>query len=239
MRSDSAGVRFWAGGLRLSMMGFYVIVVLLLSLFLLLGRLWWGQGDRLRSLDLRVQKMEREAEILSERGEWTLNYVRIQRGLEELGMHRIPARQRQMITERLWMMSRDYNFDPLLVLALVAHESKGNPWARGQFRSGTASGAMGLMQIKEATGSEMAESFGVQIKQEADLLKPEINLVVGTAYLMKLKARYGNLPHAIMAYNIGPAALDARLRAHTRLPVAYYDEVVRAYRKLLVRLDER
>lgn len=221
------------------MLGFYVIAVLLVLLFFVVGRVWWMHGNRLQRLDVKIQALQQEVELLEERGEWTLNYFRIQRGLDVLALRRIPPRQRQLLAEHLWVLSRDYNFDPLLVLAMVAHESKGNPWARGQFRSGAESGALGLMQIKGETGVEMAESFGITVNSEADLLKPEVNMVVGTAYLMKLMARYGNVSHAIMAYNIGPGAMDSRLRSRSRLPMGYYDDVMRSYHKLLVQLDQR
>lgn len=239
MGNEPVGTRFWTGGLRLSLLSFYASIAFAVLLLLVLGRIWWERGQKLERLDDKVHGHEREVELLAERGEWTLRYYRIHQGLDLLALRRIPVRQRQMLAERLWELSRDYNFDPLLVLALVAHESKGNPFAQGQFRSGTQSGAVGLMQIKYETAVEMADAFGMALSSDADLLKPEVNLVVGTAYLMKLLARYGDLFHAIMAYNIGPGALDARLRSRQRLPVAYYDEVMHSYRELLIQLDKR
>lgn len=238
MRNKKWGDLFWSGGVRFSLLGFYVIVVLLFFFFAWQGKRWWSNGDHLQALDSQIQNLEHEVAWLEERGAWTLGYFRIYKGLDVLSLKRITPRQKQMMAERLWVLARDYNFDPLLVLAIVAHESRGNPWARGQFRSGSESGALGLMQLKHETAAEIAQSFGVIIHSEQDLFKPEVNLVLGTAYLMKLMARYGNVSHAIMAYNIGPGAMDSRLRQRQQLPVAYYESVMRSYRKLLVLLDE-
>lgn len=238
MRNKKLGDLFWSGGVRFSLLGFYLIVLLLLFLFAWQGQRWWSNGDHLQALDSQIQNLEHEVAWLEERGTWTLGYFRIYKGLDVLSLKRITPRQKQLMAERLWALARDYNFDPLLVLAIVAHESRGNPWARGQFRSGTESGALGLMQLKHETAAEIAQSFGVMIHSEQDLFKPEVNLVLGTAYLMKLMARYGNVSHAIMAYNIGPGAMDSRLRQRRQLPVAYYESVMRSYRKLLVLLDE-
>jgi soluble lytic murein transglycosylase-like protein len=83
----------------------------------------------------------------------------------------------------------------------------------------------------------MAKIFGIEIYSEDDLMKPEINIAAGTAFLMRLTARYGNLPHAIMAYNIGAGAMDGRLRRQEKLPVAYYEKVMAQYRKLLASLE--
>jgi soluble lytic murein transglycosylase-like protein len=119
-----------------------------------------------------------------------------------------------------------------MILAVVAQESHGNPNARGRLQSGAFSGALGLMQIKLETAQKMAARFGMRIESTEDLLKPEVNVTVGTAYLIRLIGKYGNWKEALIAYNIGHSAVDRMLEQGQPLPTGYYEKVLAKYRNL-------
>jgi soluble lytic murein transglycosylase-like protein len=60
-------------------------------------------------------------------------------------------------------------------------------------------GAKGLMQMMPATGMAM----GVR-----DLFDPHESIRGGAAYLARQVGRFGSYPHALAAYNAGPAAVQ-------------------------------
>jgi soluble lytic murein transglycosylase-like protein len=99
-------------------------------------------------------------------------------------------------------------------------------------QSGAYSGALGLMQIKLETAKKMGARFGLSIETEEDLLKPEINVTVGTAYLIRLISKYGNWKDALIAYNLGHSAVDRMLESGRPLTTRYYEHVISKYRNL-------
>lgn len=125
-----------------------------------------------------------------------------------------------------------YGFDPLIILAVVVTESGIDADALGRKQSGARSGAQGVMQIKPATARAMAEALGMDEPGADDLADPAYNLSVGVAYLLQMVHRYQNLRLGIMAYNVGPGALESGLRGEAALPEGYYRKVLRTYRKL-------
>lgn len=88
--------------------------------------------------------------------------------------------------------------DPLLVLSLIKQESAFSEDANSSV------GAMGLMQLMPFTAIETDPEV-----RNAQLLKAERNIQVGTKYLKKLLTRYRwNVAYALAAYNSGPTATD-------------------------------
>lgn len=83
--------------------------------------------------------------------------------------------------------------DPVLFDALVQKESAYDPNSRSR------AGAMGLTQLMPKT----AESLGVR-----NPFDPVQNLEGGATYLANMMRRFGNLEHALAAYNAGPAAVE-------------------------------
>ncbi len=169
---------------------------------------------------------------LEKYGRWTLNYVRIEKSLEKIVSNKIGEITQKKLTERLWQISETYGIDPLLILAVVNQESRGNPEVRGRYRSGAESGAYGLMQLKLETAATLGKKLGIYHLTEEDLFRPEINLVLGTAYLARLIGRYGNVKHALIAYNVGPGRVDRLLANGQNLPMSYYEGVYSKYRAL-------
>lgn len=90
-----------------------------------------------------------------------------------------------------------YGVDPNVLKCLMAKESQGNPYAV------SSAGAVGLMQIKPETASEMA---GRPVSAEELKNNPELNIELGTKYFAKMLREKGNLEDALGAYNQGPNA---------------------------------
>lgn len=190
---------------------------------------WFTQQKALANIATQEMELRNDLNRLSTWGQWTIDFVKIDKALAYLSKDRLTEEQRALLTEQIWIISRSYATDPLLILAVVAQESHGNPNARGRMQSGAFSGALGLMQIKLETAKKMGERFGLRIESETDLLKPEINVTVGTAYLIRLIAKYGNWKDALIAYNLGHSAVDKMLERGTPLPTRYYEHVISKY----------
>ena len=206
-----------------------LVIAVLLSFFF-----YWGvQRRELESLSRQEMTLRTEIEQLDVIGNWTLEYVKIERAVDFLSEKKLSEDSRRRLTEQLWQISHTYSIDALMILAVVAQESHGNPNARGRMQSGAFSGALGLMQIKLETAQKMAWRFGLRVDSEEDLFKPEVNVTVGTAYLIRLIGKYGNWKEALVAYNLGHSAVDRMLERGQPLPMRYYERVISKYKMLV------
>ena len=122
--------------------------------------------------------------------------------------------------------SKKYGHDPLLLTAVIITESSFNNWARSN------RGAHGLMQIRPATGRELAAEVPVQWQGTLSLYDPETNITLGAYYLNKLFLRFGDLGLALEAYNHGPSRLKGYLKKGYR-PKHYSRQVFKKYSALL------
>ena len=202
-----------------------LMVLILAGLFALLvvfGACWFSRVNTMKHLAEQESALRSDLEQLDTWGKWTIDYVKIDRALNYLSKNKLTQGTRTVLAEQIWKISRSYYIDPLLILAVVAQESRGNPNARGRGRSGRETGAMGLMGAR----------FGLIIESTEDLLRPEVNVAVGSAYLIRLLGKYGNLKHALMAYNLGHAAVDKMIANGQPLPSRYYDRVISKYWEL-------
>jgi len=196
---------------------------------LVFANIWLVQKRHMEDLAQQEMTLRGDLQQLDTWGRWTIEYVKIDKALAFLSKNRLTPETRRDLTEQIWQISHSYTTDPLLILAVVAQESHGNPNARGRNRSGTESGAMGLMQIKLETAKKMGARFGMRIETTDDLMKPEVNVTVGTAYLIRLIGKYGNWKEALIAYNIGHSAVDRMLEQNQPLPTWYYEKVMAKY----------
>jgi hypothetical protein len=93
--------------------------------------------------------------------------------------------------------AEQYGVDPNVIKAIMAKESQGNPeavsWA----------GAVGLMQVKPETASEL---LGRTVTADELKNNPELNIQVGVMYFAKMMKEKGNTEDALGAYNQGPNA---------------------------------
>ena len=122
--------------------------------------------------------------------------------------------------------SKKYGYDPLLLTAVIITESSFNNWARSN------RGALGLMQIRPATGKELAAEVSVQWQGTPSLYNPETNIALGAYYLNKLYLHFGDLGLALEAYNHGPSRLKGYLKKGYR-PTRYSRKVFKHYGRLL------
>jgi soluble lytic murein transglycosylase len=115
--------------------------------------------------------------------------------------------------------ARRFGLDPLVVLAVIQVESRFDPTAVSSQR------AMGLMQLQPETAKELASNLGMPWTGDELLFDPDVNVLLGCAYLSRLSERFGDLDAALAAYSSGPGVVEARLDANGRLPLAYTDRV--------------
>jgi len=211
------------------------VVGLVVVNLLLIGWLavsWTMNSMKLSEQDARITSLNDDVDGLKERNEWAASFVRTRLAVGGVVEGKMAPRQIGRLTETLWNQSRTYGFDPLLIVAVMQAESRSNPAARGHFVSGAESGALGLMQVKLETAQIMGRNLGLNIRSEADLMKPDVNLLLGTYYLLRQVVRYGNVSKGLMAYNIGPLALEQRLRSGANLPTDYSRRILTEYRRL-------
>jgi soluble lytic murein transglycosylase len=103
--------------------------------------------------------------------------------------------------------AKTYDVPPDLMQALMREESALDPEVL------SAAGAVGLTQLMPATASLVAHKLGLGAVGAAELLSPETNIRLGTAYLGELLARYrGREVLAVAAYNAGEGAVDRWLQ---------------------------
>jgi soluble lytic murein transglycosylase len=94
--------------------------------------------------------------------------------------------------------SKQQKLDPRLVLSIMRQESGFNPRAK------SGAGARGLLQMTPDMAAKYAPQVKLQNVTEDDLYKPDVNLLVATAYLADLNRMFPGLPEAIAAsYNGG------------------------------------
>jgi len=157
---------------------------------------------------------------------------RLGRLLGEIAGHRITPEARYRLAELIHQNSTQYGYSPELLLAVIAVESKFDPQALGRYRGGNLSGALGIMQIKYETASHIAKTLGMGKINREDLMDPEINMVLGTAYLVTLITQFKSFKHGILAYNLGPATVRAALVNKEPLPMRYYEKVLKQYYRI-------
>jgi soluble lytic murein transglycosylase-like protein len=99
--------------------------------------------------------------------------------------------------------------DPLLVVALIEVES--------EFQQNATSvvGARGLMQLRPATLTWVAQREGLKLPRSELDADPSLNVRLGVRYLKYLRELFrGRLDLALMAYNAGPNRLITGIKAH-------------------------
>jgi len=107
-----------------------------------------------------------------------------------------PFPYRELVTRE----ASERGIDPILLAALIRQESAFTPAIY------SPAGAIGLMQVMPATGRDLARSQGLKGFTPESLETAEINLHLGTKFLLDMGNRYadGELPLVLSAYNAGP-----------------------------------
>lgn len=109
--------------------------------------------------------------------------------------------------------------DPAWVMGVMRQESAFIADVR------SAAGALGLMQLMPATGADMARLLKLPKPANADLLRPDMNIRLGTQYLRKTLDSLGNPVLATAAYNAGPGRVRRWLPTAS-LPTALWVDTI-------------
>lgn len=112
-------------------------------------------------------------------------------------------------SESISTESKVNGVDPLLVHALIREESRYNPDALSRVR------ALGLMQLMPGTAYGVAKRLSVPLSGTQEVLKPDVNIKLGTNYLAYTLRRFdNNALLAIASYNGGPNAVQSWFQQH-------------------------
>ncbi len=137
----------------------------------------------------------------------------------------LPRSQEVSLADAILEESRRTHTDYRLVLAIIETESTFSNWAV------SPKGAFGLMQVKPSTGRWVARRFRLPWAGNPSLFNPATNVRIGIAYLAQLRARYGSLERALVAYNRGASSRDNFLPVHSSSD-PYVSRVLSNYRRL-------
>ena len=114
--------------------------------------------------------------------------------------------------EYVTIYAEEYNVDENLIYALMKAESN--------FKSEAVSnrGAIGVMQLMEETAVDVANKAGIELDEnnlQEELLKPEINIRIGTSYIKTLLDEFENKEVALAAYNAGIGTVNNWIKEGT------------------------
>jgi soluble lytic murein transglycosylase len=107
---------------------------------------------------------------------------------------RFPVKHKQLVTS----LAKKQNIDPKWAFAILRQESAFMQDANSPV------GALGLMQLMPKTARHVAKQLKIKRPKKDDILKPEINISLGTGYLAEMLEKFGNIALATAAYNAGP-----------------------------------
>ena len=131
------------------------------------------------------------------------------------------------ISKTIYEESIKYNFNPLLITAIIKTESNYDPKAVSD------SYAYGLCQVRRFIAPELAENIGIKWDgAEKTLFDPIKNIKIGVYYLSMLNRDFNDLKTAVIAYNQGPYAVQEQLTNNQELPNNYVDKVLDYYANL-------
>ncbi len=137
--------------------------------------------------------------------------------------------------------AKKYYIDPLLLKAVIWHESKFDPNALGK------KGEIGLMQIRPEHGaaSDWAEKNKVELPCPGLLARPELNIEIGAWYLAKALYNWEEYKYqyelALSEYNAGrtgmkpwvPNEFDGKVVENITIPSTkeYVKSVMKKYQR--------
>jgi len=131
------------------------------------------------------------------------------------------------ISKTIYEESIRYNFNPLLITAIIKTESNYDPKAVSD------SYAYGLCQVRRFIAPELAENIGIEWDgAEKTLFDPIKNIKIGVYYLSMLNRNFNDLKLAIIAYNQGPYNVQEQLTNNQELPDNYVNKVLGYYANL-------
>jgi len=131
------------------------------------------------------------------------------------------------ISKTIYEESIKYNFNPLLITAIIKTESNYDPTAVSD------SYAYGLCQVRRFIAPELAENIDIKWDgAEKTLFDPIKNIKIGIYYLSILNRDFNDLRTAVIAYNQGPYAIQELLTNNQELSDNYVNKVLDYYASL-------
>ncbi|HEX2603693.1 MAG TPA: lytic transglycosylase domain-containing protein [Oxalicibacterium sp.] len=112
--------------------------------------------------------------------------------------YRVANDATNMLVSAAYSTARDINFDPLLILAVMAIESRFNPFAESPV------GAQGLMQVMSKVHYDKFEEIG----GSRSALNPVVNIKVGAMILKEYVKSGGSVEAGLKRY-VGAADMDS------------------------------
>jgi soluble lytic murein transglycosylase-like protein len=205
------------------MVGLLLVCFMSIMVIILLNYLTIRESDRSIAA-LKSEKIQLAYTLEKQRRE-----TRVFSTMQKLAGKRVSGTVLHQAATLVCRSSDQFGYDPLLLVAVIRVEGVFDPFALGRFRSGAKSGALGLMQLKYKTAVEVARRLEMELTSEKDLFNPEINLVLGVAYLTQLIKRFRSFKLGLIAYNLGPGAVRQTVTKKEALPMKYYQKVLRNY----------
>ena len=88
-------------------------------------------------------------------------------------------------------------------------------------------GALGLMQLMPATAAETARRTGITLNDPRDILAPDKNILLGSAYLRQVMGQFeSNFALAAAAYNAGAGRVKSWLPKQSCVPADVWVEAI-------------
>lgn len=98
--------------------------------------------------------------------------------------------------------SQTQGINPAWILGVIRRESAFDQQAKSSVN------ALGLMQLMPATARHVGKRLGLTLNANDDILHPETNVTLGSAYLKDMYKRFGgDYVRATAAYNAGPGRI--------------------------------
>lgn len=128
------------------------------------------------------------------------------------------------LSQYILFLSYMHGVPPSLVLSLIQVESN--------FRSNAVShkGAKGLMQLMPATAEAIAVRKGLDWYGPQTLEDPKRNIEFALHYIVELRDRFRRPDLILVAYNLGPNALEKKIENGEDIPMGFYQKVIAAMR---------
>ena len=117
--------------------------------------------------------------------------------------------------------AKSNNIDSSWVFAIARQESA------FMFDARSPAGAIGLLQLMPGTAKQVARQNGISFRRKRDLINPQKNIKLGSAYLKQMLKRFdGNRVYATAAYNAGPNRVSRWLKERNGLPEDIWAETI-------------
>ncbi|MGB1091955.1 MAG: transglycosylase SLT domain-containing protein, partial [Oceanobacter sp.] len=153
--------------------------------------------------------------------EWGWSFQAIMEAIYQQQWNFLDARFPALFQETFVAAANKNSIDSLWATAIARQESAFKPEAMSPV------GARGLMQLMPSTARQTSRKHGLPLKNTAQLLDPEVNIALGSAYLGEMLKQFdGNRAYASAAYNAGPHRVTQWLEERGHLPLDAWLETI-------------